>query len=69
MPRKLANDNAHCEGTGCPLRDTCLRYVSYQALATQPPAELDRLVTFVSAPYDKGTNSCTEYWHCPLPRM
>jgi hypothetical protein len=47
-------DIAKCEGTGCPLKDTCYRY---RALAG------DYWQSWLAkVPYDHQTDTCDQYW-------
>ena len=46
-------DITMCEGTGCPLRKHCYRFVA------KPD---DWQTYFVDTPYNKETKSCAHYW-------
>ena len=47
-------DIAKCEGTGCPLKETCYRF-------TATPSEF-RQSYFLNIPYDEETKNCEYLW-------
>lgn len=47
-------DVTMCEGTGCPLRDSCYRY-------TATPSDF-RQSYFTEKPYDDDSGECDYYW-------
>jgi hypothetical protein len=44
-----------CKGTDCPLKETCYRF-------TAKPNEFMQSYS-TAVPYNKETNTCTEYWN------
>lgn len=47
-------DIDHCPGSGCPLREDCLRY----RLGQMPEHEQERYTWWVSEEYDAETKKC-----------
>lgn len=47
-------DIDHCPGSGCPLREVCVRY----RLGRMPEHTQEQHTWWVSEEYDAGTNAC-----------
>ena len=47
-------DIDHCPGDGCPLRESCRRYL----LGQMAEAKAQQYTWWVSEEYDAGTNAC-----------
>lgn len=47
-------DIDHCPGNGCPLRESCRRYL----LGQMAEAKAQQYTWWVSEEYDAGTNAC-----------
>ena len=50
-----------CEGTGCPLKETCYRFVAKSNEYMQP--------FFGSIPYDKQNKKCAEFRAVPFCKL